>query len=445
MGGSISCLQSKCPNCLILDSKNEKQLTNDEQSLTKEKLKTNKVSNAKEKIINNNLIYNFKIISNEKFQSNDIQQNTNKFELISNYKNNESNNRNELKNNNDINVYEKQKVKFINNEKAGYLYALNSNEKRIQYWEDFAKNLENSKINFRNIDSSSCYQSSTLQGFVHIIFPTAFRNMISNTNQYRYKNINNIDKLKNNNEYNNIIIDILKDINTLQKNGEGQYGYEAKKLFNKFPPKEEFHQGINNIEDCNILHDALQINSFNPSNLIGASFLIFDNSNNKLAKVINIEQNTIITDVMKIKIEGYFHCHGNLVLKIDDNDLKDNNLNIIKLIRKCPQLSEDIYSKKKIEIISDIVYMIVDRISNGKNIQKQFMINEKIYFDNITKNFSEIHNYKSLEYDLKFIIYHMSYGHYISYCKIGDFWYYFDDLQSDYAKRENPPLMDDKT
>ena len=102
--------------------------------------------------------------------------------------------------------------------------------------------------------------------------------MISNTNQYRYKNINNIDKLKNNNEYNNIIIDILKDINSLHKNGEGQYGYEANKLFSKFPPKEEFHQGIKNIEDCNFLHDALQINSFNPSNLIGAAISIFVNS-----------------------------------------------------------------------------------------------------------------------------------------------------------------------
>ena len=38
---------------------------------------------------------------------------------------------------------------------------------------------------------------------------------------------------------------------------------------------------------------------------------------------------------MKIKIEGNLNYVGNLVLKIDD-DIKDNDLNIIKLLRKCP-------------------------------------------------------------------------------------------------------------
>ena len=35
------------------------------------------------------------------------------------------------------------------------------------------KDLEESEINFINIYGASCYQSCTLQGFVHIIFPLA--------------------------------------------------------------------------------------------------------------------------------------------------------------------------------------------------------------------------------------------------------------------------------
>ena len=50
-----------------------------------------------------------------------------------------------------------------------------------------------------------------------------------------------------------MIIDILKDLNDIIEKGE-QKAYEADKLFNKFPPKIEFHQGIGNIADCNQLH-----------------------------------------------------------------------------------------------------------------------------------------------------------------------------------------------
>ena len=67
-------------------------------------------------------------------------------------------------------------------------------KKSIMFLEKFAKNLENSKINFKNIRSSSCYQSSTFQGFVHVIYPTVITNIISNIKQNKYKTINNIDE-----------------------------------------------------------------------------------------------------------------------------------------------------------------------------------------------------------------------------------------------------------
>ena len=35
--------------------------------------------------------------------------------------------------------------------------------------------LEESEINFINIEGKSCYQSATLQGFVHILFPLAIK------------------------------------------------------------------------------------------------------------------------------------------------------------------------------------------------------------------------------------------------------------------------------
>ena len=46
---------------------------------------------------------------------------------------------------------------------------------------EIIKNLEESKINFQNIIGSSCYLSSTLQGFVHFIFPTAIKNYNKNS------------------------------------------------------------------------------------------------------------------------------------------------------------------------------------------------------------------------------------------------------------------------
>ena len=36
------------------------------------------------------------------------------------------------------------------------------------------------------------------------------------------------------------------------------------------------------------------------------------------------------------------------------------------------------------------------------------------------------------------MIYHLSFGHYIAYCKIEDEWYCFNDLSGTYATKENP-------
>ena len=240
-----------------------------------------------------------------------------------------------------------------------------------------------------------------------------------------------------------MIIDILKDINNLIEKGEGSTGYKADKLFDKFPPKKEFHEGLGNIVDSNILHNNLLNNPKNPSNLKidNGKSLSNNKKDDNAINIINIEQNNIITDVMKMKIEG--KLIGNLVLKLDENDIKDNNLNTIKLLKKSPQLLINNYSTNKIELVSDIIYMVIDRISDGKKITKQFNINEIIYFDNFNKWFTEVKGYQYLEYELKFILYHMSFCHYIAYCKVENDWYYFNDLNHTYAAKGNPPIKDE--
>ena len=326
-----------------------------------------------------------------------------------------------------------------------------NDQNRIFYFEKIVSNLELSKINFININGSSCYQSSILQGFIHVVFPIAIRNIILNIKNKRYKNIYNIDQLKNYNEYNNMLIDIIKDINNLQEKGEGATGYKADKLFSKFPPKKEFHEGIGNIFDINIMNDNLQNNAINPSNFIsnltiayGSLFNFGNLIDDGLIKEIIIKQNTIISEVMKLKIEGDNNFYGNLVLKIDDNDIKDDDLNLIKLLKKCPQLNINNSSNKKIELVSDIVYIVIDRISNEKSISKEFNINEKIYFDKINGVFSSDKSSQFIIYELRFLIYHKSYGHYVAYVKIQEDWYIFNDLNFNYANKFIPPLKDDK-
>ena len=140
--------------------------------------------------------------------------------------------------------------------------------------------------------------------------------------------------------------------------------------------------------------------------------------------------------------------YGNLVLKLNENDLKDSNLNIFKLIINCPQLKNGLNnsSYKKITEISDIIYIIIDRVEKKKGISKKFVIGEKLYFDKSSQNFKENYSSNYLLYELQFIIYHsscsLSRGHYFAYQKIKGEWYWFNDLDSDYAQKKNPPLND---
>ena len=116
---------------------------------------------------------------------------------------------------NNIKISEEIKAKNIININN---YSVNI-DKSIDPLDKILKNLENSKINFVNIGYSSCYQSSTLQGFVHVIFPKAIRNYNKKRKQNNLNQFDNLDKFKNNNEFNNLVVDILKGINDIQENG----------------------------------------------------------------------------------------------------------------------------------------------------------------------------------------------------------------------------------
>ena len=91
--------------------------------------------------------------------------------------------------------------------------------------------------------------------------------------------------------------------------------------------------------------------------------------------------------------------------------------------------------------------MVVDRISTGITIKKQFNIEERIYYDKINQKFSNIST-NNLLYELKFIIYHSCFsnerGHYKAFCKINNDWYLFDDLDRRFAIKKAPVLKDNK-
>ena len=151
-----------------------------------------------------------------------------------------------------------------------------------------------------------------------------------------------------------------------------------------------------------------------------------------LIKSIEIKKKTIVSEIIKFKIEGCDKYFGNIVLKFSEDDLKDENLDICKLIENCPQ-----FNNKKIVETSDVLYLITDRISSDEDITKDFIVHERLYFQNINEWF-----------ELKFVIYHSysgpNYGHYVAYCKFRGEWYYFDDLEYDYAEKKNPPLYDNQ-
>ena len=149
---------------------------------------------------------------------------------------------------------------------------------------------------------------------------------------------------------------------------------------------------------------------------------------------------------MKLKIEGDNKWYGNLVLKFNEIDLNDNNLDICKLIRKCPQIKINGFQNRKITETSDMIFMITDRIGK-KTIQKQFNVYEKICLDDSGGYFcySIFPNCRSTLFELKFVIFHRfsgeDSGHCIAYCKIKGKWHKFNDLKDDYAECADPPLI----
>ena len=299
--------------------------------------------------------------------------------------------------------------------------------KKFNNLENALINLEESKINFKNIGFSSCYQSSTLQGFIHLIFPKAIRKLNEEKIKKGESIIQCLGELKNYIKFNDMVIDILKDINSKEEErkknpSNNNKNYRAEKIFNEFPPENGSSQGLLNLYDCNKLHERL---------IYGGKIIDFCSSDNEsvsnlkdtYAKTIKINKRTLISDILKLKIENDYMTYANLVLKLNENDLKDSNLNIFKLIINCPQLKNgsNNSSHKKITEISDIIYIIIDRVEKSKGISKKFVIGEKLYFDKSTQNFKENYSSNYLLYELQFIIYHsscsLSSGHYVAYQK----------------------------
>ena len=321
-------------------------------------------------------------------------------------------------------------------------YLLRAEDKLI-------KDLEESEINFINIDLSSCAESTFLQGMVHIIFPEAIRYLNKEREKNLQPKVKDLDELKNNSNFNNVIIEILKEISYIQGCGNGGIGKDGKKRYKAMNYYQlvqgcggqllEKENQINNDENRAVQNAFISLNSKNQKNSNPPKKFI----NEEIMKIHKIENNTIISNIVKIKIEGDSDFVSNLVLKIKDQNLSKSYINIYNLLDDCPQLNKG-YSKKKITHLSQVIFMIVDRISTGENIRKNFEIYETIYFDSLKGCFSQFpsYSYGFITYELKFIIYHKSYGHFVAYSKIRGEWYLFNDLSDDYAKKSNPPLTD---
>lgn len=129
---------------------------------------------------------------------------------------------------------------------------------------------------------------------------------------------------------------------------------------------------------------------------------------------------------MKIKIENKNYL--NFVINLNENNIDNENLDLIKLINNCKQIKKTNNEKRKISELSDIIYIIIDRIILNKNkgqfnlIYKEFKIKEIIFYNNNLGSLSENGKRDSFSYELKFIIIHSSNclnsGHYTAYSKI---------------------------
>ena len=326
--------------------------------------------------------------------------------------------------------------------------------------------LEESEINFINIEGKSCYQSATLQGFVHILFPLAIKYVNRETQKKGYPNVNNLDELKNENLFNNTVIDTIKEVLEIQGCGnggvdkEGSKRVEALELFKIAPPfllgggdeNAENISDVNNLNGKNIDQSKLAMDAINcisdkldkiNSNPPKKTLMYKIFTGKDLVKNIEIKKKTIMSEIMKMKIQGNNKYYGNLVLRFTNEDLNDHNLDICKLLQKCPLL----YNNKLIET-NEVIYMITDRILDNDTIKKNFVVYEKIYLDKINGAFSSsnLSGYNSILYELNFVIFHRFFdqysGHYIAYSKIRGKWHEFNDLDDDYSIEKNPPLYD---
>ena len=346
--------------------------------------------------------------------------------------------------------------------------------------DNIIKDLEESKINFINIYGQSCYQSAYLQGFIHILIPKAIKYLINKKENKESANFINLDKLKNNNEYNNAIIDIAKEVinkkyNEVNKNDNKNI--LAKKLY--YLEKDNLtdflgcnHEGpgcqilinnaiknfaLNALDDEIQNQDSLNLSKkpgydnegpdWQKSNEINNSTINALDNKKHFIDAIEIQKSTIISEIMKITIEDKNYL--NIVVKLDENNKNDKDLDLIKLINNCKQIKKFNNEKRKINKLSDIIYIIIDRIkieSNEKDsniINAKLTIQDKIFYNNKLGNLSEIRSRDSISYELKFIIGHKLFsknsGHYIAYLKIQNEWYIFNDLDSKNAFKIGNP------
>ena len=312
--------------------------------------------------------------------------------------------------------------------------------------------LEESKINFINIGGQSCYQSSYLQGFMHIVIPAAIKHENKKREKQNKEKVKTLDELKNKNDFNNAVLDTIQEVVNIQKNGgvdqEGNKGVSADNIYNfeksniNAEDDRYDHEGL----DCEELINKANDNLIQPNNKINNNFSgSKKKANEDLINIIELKTSTSISEVMKLKIDNKYVY--NIILNFDENTRNKPDLDLFDLLDNCKQLKNNRSKKKKIKDASDIIYMIIHRISNGEPITKNFTIYEEIYLNNKTGIFEKNSaSTSSTLYELKFIIVHRfsdrNSGHYYSYCKIKGKWYVFNDCQHDDARLENPPLTE---
>ena len=80
-----------------------------------------------------------------------------------------------------------------------------------------------------------------------------------------------------------------------------------------------------------------------PPKKSGIEYKIFTGED--LIKVIEINKKTIVSEVIKFRIDGNNKYYGNMVLKFNEDNLNDQYLDIYKLINDWPQIKKIFYEK----------------------------------------------------------------------------------------------------